>query len=144
MISVTSRSNARRRSTALRSLFDAPWMRNSTVSSGSRCIVVSATRPTMWRSRSTRAAVARRRLVEDREQRVERAAQAALEQRFFPADVMVDRRLGDPGRARDVVHRRAVVAALREHAQRDIGQRVDVVRLARFHATATATATASR
>ena len=128
------RSNARRRRRASRSLFDAPCTRNSTVSSGSRCSVVSATRSTMCRSRSaarpSRAAGSSRIANE----RVERAAEPALEQRFLAADVMVDRRLGDPGRARDVVHRRAVVAALGEDAQRDVGQRVDVVRLARFAA----------
>jgi len=50
------------------------------------------------------------------EERVERAAQAALEQRLLPADVVIDRGLRDPGGPRDVVHRCPVVAAFGEQA----------------------------
>src|SRR5271155_1268082 len=69
-------------------------------------------------------------LVEHREQRVERAPDAARQQLFLAANMIVDAGLGDPGRPRDVVERAAVVAALAEHAHRDVEDRVEGVGLA--------------
>ena len=139
MISVTSRSNARRRSTALRSLrrraVDAKQHRQLRQQLHRRlCDALDdVAQPVDRAALASVGLLARRRFVEDRKQRVERASEPALEQRFLPADVVVDRCFGDPGRARDVVHRCTVVAAVREHAQGDVGQRVDVVRFARLH-----------
>ncbi len=67
-------------------------------------------------------------LVEHREQRVERAPDSARQQLFLAANVIVDAGLGDAGRARDVVECAAVVAALAEHAHRNVEDRVEVVR----------------
>src|SRR5271154_124317 len=68
--------------------------------------------------------------IEPREQRVERAPDAARQQLLLAANVIIDAGLGDTRRPGDVVERAAVVPALAKHAHRHVENRVEGVRLA--------------
>jgi hypothetical protein len=69
-------------------------------------------------------------LVEDPEEPVQRPADGQAQQLLLAGDVVVDRRLGDARRPGEVLHGGAVVAALVEHLDGDLEQRLRGVRVA--------------
>ena len=74
-----------------------------------------------------RPALLRRRLLQDPEQAVQRTLQRSAEKLLLAADVVVERRLGDAGRAGEVLHAGRVVATGVELGDGDGEQRLGVV-----------------
>jgi hypothetical protein len=69
----------------------------------------------------------RRGLIEQCEQSGECPVEAPLEEFLLPANVMVERSLGDAGGSSEMFHGRRVVSTFAKHAEGNVGKGVDVV-----------------